>query len=1221
MCPQLSEPKIRILKDHELIKHLRFPLEIGRLLGRELSSWCEFHKTHGHDTENCYSLTGQLVSLARRGLMSKYIKDDQSKVEPTQSSPNPIQESHEIPILGDFNTIAGGFAGGGSTRSARKRYARSAIMAITSGPSSPIADLIFTKKDLEDVVPHEDDPVVLSVILMGRNVHRVLIDQGSSADVMFWEAFIGLQIPRDQLLPFDGVLVGFSGEQVEVRGYVNLRTTFSDEHAARTIIIKYIVVNAPSSYNMLLGRPSLNMLGAVVSTTHLKMKFLAEGKVVTMKVDQEVARKCYERSLRSRRDTYNVSQLPARADLPGAELDPRPTTDQGPRPIGELKEVEILPGRKMKIGADLDPTTEAALHHMLRTNMMSFAWSARDMPGINPDILCHRLNINPQIKPRIQRRRRLNDEKAQAASEEIRKLREVGHIREIQYPDWLANVVMVKKANGKWRMCVDFTDLNLACPKDSYPLPNIDILVDRVSGCGLLSFMDAYSGYNQIRMHPSDEDKTAFMGIKANFCYKVMPFGLKNAGATYQRMMDKILQPMLGRNVEAYVDDMVVTSAGIETHALDLQELFDTINKYQLKLNPEKCVFGVRAGKFLGFMITERGIEANPDKCQAIINMRSPSSMKEVQQLTGRMAALSRFLARSGDKGHPYFQCLKKNEKFQWTSECEESFLQLKKYLSQPPVLCKPEKGHPLQLYITVTEYAISSVLVQEKEGKQHPIYFVSKLLHGAERGYPTLEKAALAVVISARKLRPYFQSFSVQVRTDLPVKQILKRPDMTGRLVKWAIELAEYDVSYEPRGPIQAQALSDFIAELTLPVSSTSDLTRQNNEASEWILSVDGASNQQGSGAGVVLEGPGGILIEQSLKFSFKASNNQAEYEALIAGMLLAKEIGATQLAARSDSLLVTGQVNGEFTAKDPQLAKYLDYVKSLAAAFHTFRLTHVPREENSRADLLSKLASYTKPGQQRSVIKETLTTPRVNSSSGFEVMTLGSVSPSQSWMTPIKAFLADGILPTDAVEAQRLKKCSARFTLIDGHLFRFGFSRPLLTCIEEKESERIMSELHEGISGNHIGGRTLLLRVLRAGYFWPTMKKDCLEHAKRCDQCQRHGNLYRAPPEGLHSIHPPWPFHTWGIDILGPFPTAIRQLKYLIVAVEYLTKWIEAEPVASITASKVEKFLWKNIICRFGVPCRLISDNGTQFTSTQVQHTCKQLGITQCFSSIEHP
>jgi len=694
------------------------------------------------------------------------------------------------------------------------------------------------------------------------------------------------------------------------------------------------------------------------------MKFPAEGKVVTMKVDQEMARKCYEKSLRTRRDTYSLTQIPNLVDRSDSELDPRPPTDQGPQPIGELKELEILPGKKIRIGADLDQATETAIRRVLRANMSTFAWSARDMPGIDPDILCHRLNINPQVKSRVQRRRRLNDEKEKAATEEIKKLMEAGHIKEIQYPEWLANVVMVKKANGKWRMCVDFTDLNLACPKDSYPLPNIDVLVDRVFGCGLLSFMDAYSGYNQICMHPADEDKTAFMGVRANFCYRVMPFGLKNAGATYQRMMDRILQPLLGRSVESYVDDMVVTSTGNDAHALDIQELFDTINKYQLKLNPEKCVFGVKAGKFLGFMLTERGIEANPDKCQAIINMKSPSCMKEVQKLTGRMAALSRFLARSGDKGHPYFQCLKKNEKFQWTLECENAFLRLKEYLSQPPVLSRPQKGHPLQLYITVTEHAISSVLVQDREDKQYPVYFVSRLLHGAEKWYPTLEKAALAIVTSARKLRHYFQSFSVQIKTDLPVKQILKRPDMTGRLVKWAIELAEYDITYEQRGPIKAQALVDFLAELTLPTSSSTDGVPVKPATPEWVLSVDGASNQKGSRAGVVLEGPGGILIEQSLRFSFKASNNQAEYEALIAGMLLAKEIRAKRLSARSDSLLVTGQFSGEFSAKDPQLAKYLEYVKLLAKTFQDFCLDHVPRQDNSRADLLSKLASLTKPG-----------------------------------------------------------------------------------------------------------------------------------------------------------------------------------------------------------------------------------------------------------------
>jgi len=303
-------------------------------------------------------------------------------------------------------------------------------------------------------------------------------------------------------------------------------------------------------------------------------------------------------------------------------------------------------GKTFKQGKTLDSETQDQSAKVISRHLDAFAWSASDMPGIDPDFLCHRLVMDPQVRPIRQRRRKFNEEKRQAIKDETQKLLAAGHIREIQYPEWLVNVVLVKKSSGKWRMCVDFTYLNKACPKDSYHLPSIDALVDSASGCKLLSFLDVFSGYNQIKMHPMDEEKTAFMTEKSCYCYKVMPFGLKNAGATYQRLMDK---------VQAYVDDMVVTSLEKNRHVADLEELFVTIARYKLKLNPEKCVFGVEAGKFLGFLLSERGIEANPEKCVAILTMRSPTTVKEVQQLTGRIAALSRFVSASGEKGRPYF--------------------------------------------------------------------------------------------------------------------------------------------------------------------------------------------------------------------------------------------------------------------------------------------------------------------------------------------------------------------------------------------------------------------------------------------------------------------------------------------------------------------------------------------------------------------------------------
>lgn len=343
---------------------------------------------------------------------------------------------------------------------------------------------------------------------------------------------------------------------------------------------------------------------------------------------------------------------------------------------------------------------------------------------------------------------------------------------------------------------------------------------------------------------------------------------------------------------------------------------------------------------------------------------------------------------------------------------------------------------------------------------------------------------------------------------------------------------------------------------------------------------------------------------------------------------MLLAKELGVSQLLAKTDSRLITGQVSGEYQAQDRQLACYLEFVHHLTSSFSSFRLIHVPREQNSRADLLAKLASNSRPGHHNSVIRETLIAPRVASKEPAVDITThvnsietASTEISSSWMTPYITYLVDGQLPRDPEEASIIKKNATRYTLIDGRLFRFGFSRPLLACVDKKDYIQIMSDLHEGICGSHIGEGALSAKVIRAGYFWPTLHTDCLEHTKICNQGQIHSDWHHAAPEQLHSISSPWPFHTWGIDVLGPFPLARRQVKFLVVAIEYFTKWIEAEAVAHILTLRTKKFVWKNIICRFGVPRGLVSDNGTQFNSRVLREACNEWGIQQSFSFVEHP
>lgn len=255
---------------------------------------------------------------------------------------------------------------------------------------------------------------------------------------------------------------------------------------------------------------------------------------------------------------------------------------------------------------------EERLRATLWRNRDVFAWTVADMSGIHPSVMSHKLSIYKEARPVSQKKRKMGEEKKKVVEGEVNKLREAGFIKEVTYTTWLANLVMVKKATNKWRMCTDYTDLNKACPKDSYPLPSIDALVDGASGHRMLSFLDAYSGYNQIPMYTPDREKTAFMTDKANFCYEVISFGLKNAGATYQRLMDKIFAQQIGRCMDIYVDDMVVRSPIEDDHLKDLEEVFIQIQKYGMRLNPAKCTFGVTSGKFLGFMLTSQGIEANP---------------------------------------------------------------------------------------------------------------------------------------------------------------------------------------------------------------------------------------------------------------------------------------------------------------------------------------------------------------------------------------------------------------------------------------------------------------------------------------------------------------------------------------------------------------------------------------------------------------------------------
>ncbi|KAL2240952.1 UNVERIFIED_CONTAM: Retrovirus-related Pol polyprotein from transposon opus [Sesamum indicum] len=356
-----------------------------------------------------------------------------------------------------------------------------------------------------------------------------------------------------------------------------------------------------------------------------------------------------------------------------------------------------------------------------------------------------------------------------------------------------------------------------------------------------------------------DRDITFFITDGGIYCYNVMTFSLKNTSATYQRLVNKMFSELIGKTMEVYMDDMLVKSKRSDNHLEHLKQAFAIMRAYGMKLNPDKCTFGVSGGKFLGYMVCERGIEANPEKIEAIMGLRSPTTIKEVQKLTGKITSINHFISRSADRSLPFFKVLRKTKDFTWVEECERA----------------------------LQDFAGSQKLSHEtpaSEGIQNPVYYVSKMLQGAEKRYSEMVKLELALVIVARKLRPYFQSHKIIVLTNYPLKYVLLQPEASGRLVKWVVELGEYDIDYQTKVAQKEQVLVDFMIELT------GNPTKESNN--KWMLHVDGPSNASNGGAGIWMQGPEGVEIK-------------VEYEALILGLELAYEVGARNLEVFTDSQL----------------------------------------------------------------------------------------------------------------------------------------------------------------------------------------------------------------------------------------------------------------------------------------------------------------------------
>nr|GEW65067.1 reverse transcriptase domain-containing protein [Tanacetum cinerariifolium] len=822
-------------------------------------------------------------------------------------------------------------------------------------------------------------------------------------------------------------------------------------------------------------------------------------------------------------------------------------------------------------------------------------------------------------------------------------------------------------------------------------------------------------GYHQIQLAEPDEEKTTFHTGQGVYCYTKMPFGLKNAGATYQRLMDKAFESQIGQNIEVYVDDLVVKSHTEDEMMRDIEETFRTLRKVNMKLNPKKCLFGLAEGIFLGYVVTPEGIKTCPNKTAVVLQLPSPRTIKEVQSLNGKLASLNRFLSKLAESLYrtyvakednmvKFLEIVKslvsgfttfsisqvprsKNKQADALSKiASTSFAHFSKQVlfevlkdksikekevatvmeEYGPTWMTPivdylnegtlpeDKKEASKLCLKARKYELMNGILYRRSfltpwlrcvGPLQAEYVMREIHEGScsmhagpqsvvakaiRLGYywATMHRDARDMIRKCNDSGPFpegprkiLADFLIEIPGENPQAApaaetqeepwtlftdgsscvdgsgaglILTNPDgveftyalrfqfaasnneaeyealIAGmriaarmgvkdvhirRLKKCSIMLGEHNISYKPRTSVKGQILADFLIEI--PGENPQAAAAAETQEEPWTLFTDDSSCVDGSGAGLILTNPDGVEFTYALRFQFAASNNEAEYEALIAGMQIAARMGVKDVHVSVDSKLVANQVLGTYVAKEDNMVKFLEIVKSLVSGFTTFSISQVPRSKNKQADALSKIASTSFAHFSKQVLFEVLKDKSIKEKEVATVME----EYGPTWMTPIVDYLNEGTLPEDKKEASKLCLKARKYELMNGILYRRSFLTPWLRCVGPLQAEYVMREIHEGSCSMHAGPQSVVAKAIRLGYYWATMHRDARDMIRKCNDCEGNKNWVEELPHVLwahrtmiKSSHGDTPFSlTYGTEAV--IPSEIEMPTYRTATVDVVS------------------------------------------------------------------
>nr|XP_055053112.1 uncharacterized protein LOC129438391 [Misgurnus anguillicaudatus]XP_055053113.1 uncharacterized protein LOC129438391 [Misgurnus anguillicaudatus] len=705
--------------------------------------------------------------------------------------------------------------------------------------------------------------------------------------------------------------------------------------------------------------------------------------------------------------------------------------------------------------AHLSPDGKQTLHCILSNNPQVCTLT----PG-RTNILQHNIYTTCQV-PIKQKPYRLSPVKQLAMEEQLEEMLSQGII-EPSHSSWAAPVVLVPKKDGKLRFCIDYRKLNLVTETDAYPIPNITEILQSLSGAAIFTTIDLNSGYWQVTMSPTSKDKTAFITPAGIYEFNVMPFGLKNAPATFQRLMERVLGELKGRNCFVYIDDIIIYSPSISQHYHDIQAVFHKLQIAGLTINLKKSKFCLQEISFLGHIVNVKGITVDPSKIQAIQSYPVPTNIKEVQRFLGLAGWYHRFVPNFSSIAEPLNALKKKGHQFHWTNTCQHAFEKLKACLTSSPILGHPDFQLPFIVYTDASDTGLGAILAQRKQlGEEVVIAYASRTLTGAEFNYTATEKECLAVVWALERWQHYLEFTQFIVVTDHSALQwVMNSTKTTSRLLRWVLRLQKFNYVIEYRKG-KLNVAPDALSRMS-PVTSCNLYTSE------------------------------------------------------------------------KDTDLPCSNVNiWEEQQRDPEVTKLLQAVA-----------------ENQDLE------------KQYEVINDKLY---------------------------LKTCQANNQIHYKVYIPQNLR-----------HLF--------------------MQHYHSSPLSGH-GGIFKTYKRLQDVAFWPGMWTEVKHHVKSCITCQKSKSDNQKPAGKIQQTITTRPNQMLGVDIMGPLPKSTNQNEYLLVFIDYYTRWVELFPMRKATALNIANIFRKEILTRWGVPDFLISDRGVQFIASVFKELCENWSVTPRLTTAYHP